>query len=413
MIDDVAANILSPKPIAFEFFSKPENKTTQLINSSNDFFIEGSNRWYQYDFTEPVYLLEIKVDASGYESWNQFEIEVFHSDGTTHVEKVSVDNDTVHLSLGKLCRGFRFRPDKKYYHKTAINRVVATGYSLQEFHSFEWEIKKLVQRDAEVSKKEQELIDAEASRESALGEVRNLQSQVSKHELRKTELEEKIVSLEQQVKKSESDKKDLDSEIITLQEERRSIQSEIASNEKTFSELTVKLRLFPSEIAGFVEQGNRNIQSYIWIGLPFAAIFVAILWSLFFSAIDLTQIWKLENDVDVWTIFLTRIPFVIIAFALLEASGFIVGRLIFEIVKINRQRLEFSKLSIVAKDVTTASSIHLEMSDEEKFQEETKIKMGLLQEHMKSQSNEEFKYQGSAISSAIVGLAGKMLGKNA
>lgn len=135
-----------------------------------------------------------------------------------------------------------------------------------------------------------------------------------------------------------------------------------------------------------------------------------VLWSLFSSAIDLTQLWRIEDDVNVWTIFLTRIPFVLVAIALVEACGFIVGRLIFEIVKINRQRLEFSKLSIIAKDVVLASSAELEMTDEERFSEETKLKMTLLQEHMKSQAQEEFRYTGSALTSAIIGAATKLAG---
>lgn len=146
------------------------------------------------------------------------------------------------------------------------------------------------------------------------------------------------------------------------------------------------------------------------IGTPFAAVFFVILWSLFSSSIDLTQLWRNEVDVDIWTIFLTRIPFVLVAVALIEACGFIVGRLIFEIVKINRQRLEFSKLSIVAKDVVTASVVDSSMTDEERFGEETKLKMQLLQEHMKSRSSEEFKYTGSAITSAVIGVANRFSG---
>lgn len=195
----------------------------------------------------------------------------------------------------------------------------------------------------------------------------------------------------------------------TLQEERRNIRSEIAADRNTLDELTNEIRLFPSEIKGFVDQGTQNIKTYLWIGLPFAAILAIILYSLFSNAIDLTQLWRLEDGVDVWTIFLTRIPFVVVAFALIEACGFIVGRLVFEIVKINRQRLEFAKLSIVAKDVTTAAASVAGLTEEERFAEETRMKMQLLSEHMKSVSSEEFKYQGTSISSAIIGLAGKML----
>ncbi len=71
------------------------------------------------------------------------------------------------------------------------------------------------------------------------------------------------------------------------------------------------------------------------LSLPFALVFFVILWSLFSSAIDLTQLWKNEDGIDIWTIFLTRLPFVIVAFALIEAAGFVVGRLVFEIIKIN------------------------------------------------------------------------------
>lgn len=411
MSDATLPNIPDIKDIPFEFFSKPGNKTTKLINSKHGFSIEGTSRWYEFEFSEPVYLTNIIINSSGYSSWNKFDVEVFHTDETIHKEKIPVKENQVSLSLGKLCRKFRFKPDTKWLSETTISQVVASGYTLQEFHSFEREIGEIVSREQIVSDKEAELESANTERDAILQEVKSVQSQVSKLENQRTELDSRTVILAQQVKEAEAHTKDLQREIETHQEERRSIRSLITTDESTYKELTTKLRLFPSEIAGFVEQGNRNINTYIVIGIPFAVIFLIVMWSLFSSAIDLTQLWRIEKDVDVWTIFLTRIPFVIVAFALIEACGFIVGRLIFEIVKINRQRLDFSKLSIVAKDITVASSVDLEMTDEERFQEETKIKMGLLQEHMKAHSDEEFKYQGSAISSAIIGLANKLVSK--
>ncbi|MCW1951878.1 MAG: hypothetical protein KIH44_011000 [Octadecabacter sp.] len=50
------------------------------------------------------------------------------------------------------------------------------------------------------------------------------------------------------------------------------------------------------------------------------------------------------------------------------------------------------------------------MTAEDQFSEELKLKMMLLQEHMKSQTNEEFRYSGSAITSAIIGAASKFTG---
>lgn len=166
--------------------------------------------------------------------------------------------------------------------------------------------------------------------------------------------------------------------------------------------------MFPSEIAGFVKEGNRNIIWYVVLSLPFIFVIYVVLHALFSSAIDLTQLWRKEEGVDIWTVFLTRIPFVIVALAILEVCGYIAGRLIFEIIKINRQRLSLSKLSIIAKDVSTASANNLEMSDEELYQKETELKMQLLREHMKEYVGEDFSYKGTVIQSAIAAMVWKL-----
>ena len=122
----------------------------------------------------------------------------------------------------------------------------------------------------------------------------------------------------------------------------------------------------------------------------------------------MTQVWRLDEGVDVWTVFLTRLPFVVVALAVIEACSSVVGRLVFEIVRINRQRTEFAKLSIIAKDVSTASADVSELPEEQVFEQETKLKMQLLREHMKSYHGKEFEYKGSALISALVGVAERL-----
>ena len=401
---------LKPHPIEITFFSKRSNKATKLINSDDGFSVDGAHRWYAYDLVSPVYLTELRIEASGYDSWHKFEVEIDHIDGTKHIESVSVDSNAVTLSLRKLANGFKFRPESRWVFKTEILSVVASGYTLEEFHSLEWSVKQLDIKENRTAERERVFAEKELA-ESELDEsISELLKQNGQLTAQKDELVQSNASLDAQVLDKGAIQKDVEREIETLQKQRREVKAEIAEDEKFHSNLTKKLRLFPSEISGFVEQGNRNIRSYLIIGTPFAAVFFVILWSLFSSSIDLTQLWRNEVDVDIWTIFLTRIPFVLDAVALIEACGFIVGRLIFEIVKINRQRLEFSKLSIVAKDVVTASVVDSSMTDEERFGEETKLKMQLLQEHMKSRSSEEFKYTGSAITSAVIGVANRFSG---
>ena len=406
----IAREIFDPHPIEIEFFSKQSNKTTKLVNSSDGFRIDGANRWYDFSFAEPVFVTKLEIISEGYDSWYKFEVEVFHADETFHQERIPVNNNSVSLSMGKLATSFRFKPESRWARTTSILRVVVHGYSLKEFHELEWAIKEIRKRESAVSSSEKNLTALEAAAENARVQIKELTVEVGKLTAQQGELTNKSKVLQEQIVQKEALDKDLQRELETLQETRRSIRTEISTEETKLDNLTKKLRLFPSEIAGFVKQGNRNIWAYVFLGLPFAAIFGVVLWSLFSSAIDLTQLWRKQEGVDVWTIFLTRIPFVLVAIALIEACGFIVGRLVFEIVKINRQRLDFQKLSIIAKDVVTAAAADSELTEAERFAEETKLKMSLLQEHMKSKSNEEYRYSGSAITSAVIGVASRFAG---
>ena len=102
---------------------------------------------------------------------------------------------------------------------------------------------------------------------------------------------------------------------------------------------------------------------------------------------------------------------VLVAVTLIEACAYVVGRLVFEVVRINRQRLDFAKLSIIAKDVSAASARSTALTDGEVFDLETKLKMELLREHMKNYTGAEFEYKGSAIISALIGVADRLSGK--
>jgi archaellum component FlaC len=399
-----------PHPIEIEFFSKRSNKTTKLINSADGFEIEGVHRWYDFEFSEAVYLTELRIDASGYDTRNKFEFEISHIDGTKHNELIPVENNVVTLQLGKLASGFKFRPEQRWFSQTEILRVVATGFSLSEFHEYEYALKTVRDNAEKISKREAIFANLEEREASLKESLTAITSEVGKLSAQRAEIINSSANLTVQIKDRAAKIEDIEANIESLLETRRHIRDDIETDTVDLNTLKKKIRLFPSEIAGFVEEGSRNIKNYLLLSIPFVLILGVVLWSLFSSSIDLTQLWRLETEVDIWTIFLTRVPFVLVAIALVETCGFIVGRLIFEIVKINRQRLEFSKLSIIAKDVVTSTSNDKTMTELELFTEETKLKMTLLQEHMKLQIHEEFTYTGGPISSVAISAAKRLTG---
>ena len=85
------------------------------------------------------------------------------------------------------------------------------------------------------------------------------------------------------------------------------------------------------------------------------------------------------------------------------------GRLVFEVIRINRQRVEFAKLSIIAKDVSAAAAHRLtEIPEEGVFEAEIQLKMELLREHMKNYVGNEFEYKGTGLIAAIKGVADRL-----
>jgi hypothetical protein len=67
---------LKPHPIEITFFSKRSNKATKLINSDDGFSVNGAHRWYAYDLVSPVYLTELRIEASGYDSWHKLKLKL-------------------------------------------------------------------------------------------------------------------------------------------------------------------------------------------------------------------------------------------------------------------------------------------------------------------------------------------------
>ncbi|MBP0482430.1 hypothetical protein [Sagittula salina] len=201
--------------------------------------------------------------------------------------------------------------------------------------------------------------------------------------------------------------------------ERRRLSDEIQrltdTRDNTSSDLEkvkTELKMFPSDLAGYIEEGARNIKIYAALSTPFVIVILFVTWSLFFSAIDLTVIWRdTGEEIDVWSIFLTRLPFVIVAVTLLEVCGYTVGRFIYEIIKINRQRIAMQKLSIIAKDISTLSAKNTELTDDEIFERETALKMELLRDHLKDDLTQDFSYSGTAFQSVAKAISGKLSSK--
>lgn len=396
--------------IEVELYSRKTNKATQLVNNTDmNLAIDAKRTWHQFDLNEPVFVQEIEVSASGYENWHAVEFEIENTDGSKHIESVNFNGTSSKLKIGKLAKSFRIRPAERFslIASTKLISVIVTGLTLEEFNAFEWALKEIESREKKVALDEATYSDLKEDVEKKIIERNSLSSEIGKSRGELEQLGTGLTGLKTEISKAEIDFEASAEKGKLLRDDNIRMAKENNESEFNLNQLKNEIKLFPSEIAGFVKEGNRSIKWYFWLGLPFAIIIGFVTFSLFFSAVDLTQLWKNEGQIDIWTVFLTRIPFVLVALTILEVCGYVVGRLVFEIIKINRQRLSLSKLSIVAKDVSNAALHDEDTTVDDRYERQVRLKMELLREHMKEYVGQEFQYRGTLIATLFSALVNK------
>jgi len=327
------------KPISVQLFSRRNNKTTQLINNSKaDFSIGGKHRWFEFQFEQLVFVQSVSVETEGYDDWNVVRFEFVGADGKKYENKAKNDNANFSTLVGRVAQGFRFKPDAKFLllKSQKIKRVVVLGYTLDELAALEDAIGSMDLRETEINEKYEGL--AQRQQESQQ-ELDVLKAEIEKAEKNKSHLVMEVGQSQAQldsikIENSASETRnselkgannDLESVIATEKSELRDVRGNVSDQKNELEKIKQEIRLFPSEISGFVSEGDRNIRNYIFLSFPFVAIILYVTYSLFSNAVELTQLYK-EQNISVWNIFLSRLPFVTVAVTILQVCGFAVGR---------------------------------------------------------------------------------------
>jgi hypothetical protein len=125
---------------------------------------------------------------------------------------------------------------------------------------------------------------------------------------------------------------------------------------------------------------------------PFVVVLCAIAYKMYNNAVDLSVVYK-QGDIDVWSIFITRLPYVVVSVAIIQSCAFFVNKLTNEIIAVDRKRLNLSTLSIIARDVSRSSAFGKKFTDEERYEKEIHLKMEMMKDHMRQYISEDFAYK--------------------
>lgn len=399
-----------PAEIPFELVLRPNNKTSRLLTNSGQIKqIDGHNRWYDFEFSEGVFLTDIEIFIAEYASHHQFSIRYRDSsDAEVSIEK-RVGQGTVKHSVNSFIKSISFKPPKAWLYDTKINSVKLLGLTQADIPDFLSTIERIEDYRAEAvttaesavanaQKENARYVELQAQLVSLNNESDKTRSEISARKSEVTKLSAKIESLKTDLSNSEigmkvasESKNRIENEISTKTEIRNNLSDNIAKETIELKILKDNINLFPSEISGFVKQGTQTM--YIYIGL--VAVPVIIILAMFVllvrGAADLTTVLTENPTASVYAIFLTRLPYVTIAGMIIAASYKICRVFMTEVIRINQQKLNLTKISIIAKDVSFSSEVGLDMSDEEIYQFRTKLKMELLRDHLKDYISKDFK----------------------
>jgi hypothetical protein len=397
--------------LPFDLLSRRTNKTTKLVaNSGDDNPMHGANRWFEYEFSEPVFLCEIAILMENYGSYDTFDFQWEMASGGKASHEISRESDTlVRTSINQLVKSVAFKPPKKWFRDPTISSVALKGFQLEELEGF-------VQT---VSRLDRLKNDVVAAGDEAL-------QNADKANVRVEELRQENDAIQDEIKTANSTVTDLNNQIGRLTEERNGIMADIAKRENTISKLSEQetqvgeliaernserttlaaqvtvqkqelrslqndINMFPTEISGFVSQAAQNTSSYWRFASVPILIMVVLTGLLIFNAANLTTVIDENENARIFSILATRLPYVIIATAIIGAAYKLAALLVSEIMRINQQRLNLSKVSIIATDISDASAEGLtELSEEDLWQLKTRLKMDMLRDHLKDYLSKNF-----------------------
>lgn len=393
-------NVSSPSQIPFTLLQRPELKTSNLwIDSPSHTGQKGASKPFEFQFRSPVLVTVVVIHLENYSSHDKFDVTWTSLDGGSVTQSYSPNEDKLTFEPNELISKFTFRPPTKLFPGKKIVSVLAEGLdyetlaaTLKSHNRISMWKQNVI---AQTNQKNKEFLDIQSNIEkqriiisdnkSELQEIQN-KVRIEKQELAKTEaLREQarkdLNNIEKSLIKANQEYKDAASKTTNEMNILRETAVKISEKQNELKKLKDDINLFPTELTAFATQGNKTARHY---GL------LAVIPMLVIIGMATNLIWGADNLKDAaW-----GKPLSEVVAATIAACYGLAHFLLSEIVKINRQKLILSKLSIIATDVSKTAAIDFrELNEEELFEKRVEFKMILLRDHLKTHISDDLSFK--------------------
>lgn len=404
--------LLDSYTIPKELISNKANKQFLLYENPNpEFSYKLKNKWYTFTFEKPIFCKNVVLRSHNHHLHGLEVVAFDHLKKPISVKINNKENGNIRVSVNKIALGFKIKPHLRLVDKVDLKTVIVTGYKEEDFTNIENTIlqgndildrieenssalkQELAQTQKsydeiteEIEEKAEETKELEDAINSLQATKDKLTADNEKLTLKRTTLSEKVQEQNKQISSSNIKIEELENVVSQFRKDSLLLKIEI-------SKLESNKNLFAYDVEDYVRQGNRNIASYTLLSfLPWMIIFY-VAYYLFNGAVNITSyIDSFGQNANIIDILLSRIPFTLIAGALIIASYEFSKIFISKILEINAQKLKFSELGIVAKEVSEVSAQDIDLDETELCELRTKLKMDLLKHHLKGLSLDKYEY---------------------
>jgi hypothetical protein len=410
--------VASTHAISIEYLDHRGRKTTKLVgNASDESHMKSQHRAYEFEFKEPQFVSAIQFHSVDYPDGSKANFTcTYYPSGANGKAQILNSGNKWTVQINGFVTKFTVEPPRRFLGDQLLTSVQIQGLHPQEFAEVAKQVgtaeslkqaalEKCRERLFEVTSKEAEVAGLEQQivvKSELIEELEQHQSElaaaVEKAQEKLEVTERSVGSTQQELSEFSARIESANSSIEQKTGERQQLSTEITKAKAELRELKENINMFPTEISGFVAQGASNIRRYSFLAaIPIIVIGVVTV-DLFSKASELSHLENMPANFSVWEVLIARFPYVLICGALIASSYKLAQVFIHEIIRINEQRLNLTKISIIAKDVSDASEDGLSMDDVARYEHRTHLKMDLLRSHLKGYLAEDYRYSKKSIS---------------
>lgn len=417
-VEGVLNGAQPPLPDIVNAFSDVDGAYGRLLKRVNTKPVLISKEVREFRLDEPIYIRRIEVYGENNEKITKgLAITVRKMDGSVvelkAIPSVRANNDGSKTNYTQyIVKGFVTRVtvnSKLAYRKLTINRVSVLGYTLAQLELVSKKLEKAVDTyysiDAFVAEKRGAVSVAKESKASLDEEISELQTRYDEAEKEAKEAEQELEELRGQVKivsdsleKSAANLRISQEALAATENSSAQLKEEIVSSNKEIvrrrEELQVLVNdrsLISDEYRDYVSEGKGQAKSYLWLLVIPLLVVAFCSWQLYQGAVRILQL-DAAGVEQVLSMSLQRIPFAAAIAFVVAVCWKIMSLLIGRIMIIHGQRLALARLLVIAKDTVAASSVGLDIADDEKFREHMALKLQMLKGHLTSELGRDFEY---------------------